>query len=65
MWQEYDFIANYSFSAIGTMPPWLSPLSISAGYGMLRSDQSGGGDGINNKLQLILNYDITKRGSAI
>jgi hypothetical protein len=64
MWQEYDFIASYDFSAIGTLPPWLSPLSISAGYGMLRSDQSGG-DGINNKLQLILNYDITKRGSAI
>lgn len=65
MWTEYDFSAAYSLSAIDGLPEWLSPLSLSAEYGILHSEERQGNISLSDQLRLILNYDVTAKGEDL
>lgn len=63
MWTEYDLSAAYSFSSTGGLPAWLSPLSLSAQYGILQSRERDGETEMSDQLRLILNYEIKAAGN--
>ena len=63
MWTEYDLSAAYSLSSIGGLPEWLSPLSLSAQYGILQSRERDGETETSDQLRLILNYEIKATGN--
>lgn len=62
LWNEYDFIATYDFSAIESLPHWLSPLSFNAQYALLQNEYPGGSSNVENELRLILNYEVKSTG---
>ena len=73
-WTEYDFYADYSFSAIETAPDWLTPLSLKARYAILQSNNVGPRtdvtDGIpvrldSDEVRVILNYEIQLSGKEL
>lgn len=65
MWTEYDLSAAYSLSSAGGLPEWLSPLSLSAQYGILQSRERDGRTEMSDQLRLILNYEIKGTGSDL
>jgi hypothetical protein len=60
MWTEYDFSAAYNLAAMDSLPEWLSPLSLSAQYGILQSVAGDGNSSLSDQLRLILNQLTTK-----
>uniref|UniRef100_UPI003784B13C OprD family outer membrane porin n=1 Tax=Aestuariivirga sp. TaxID=2650926 RepID=UPI003784B13C len=73
-WYEYDFSADYSFSAIENSPRWLSPLSLGVRYAILQSDnvgpESDESDRIpvrldSDELRVIMNYQVQFSGKDL
>lgn len=63
MWTECDLSVAYSFSSTGGLPEWLSPLSLSAQYGILQSRERDGETEMSDQIRLILNYEIKATGN--
>lgn len=66
-WSEFDFYADYNFSAISGAPDWLTPLTLGARYAIMQSNNVGPRTDISDEiplrldsdeLRLILNYEI-------
>jgi hypothetical protein len=73
-WTEFDFYADYSFSAISSAPEWLTPLRLGARYAILQSNNVGPRTDVtdqipvrldSNEFRIILNYDIEFSGKDL
>lgn len=65
LWTEYDLTAAYSLSVIDRLPTWLTPLSLSAQYAILQSQQSDGKNELSDQLRITVNYEIKVTGSDL
>lgn len=64
-WSEYDFTADYDFSAIHNVPRWMAPMSIRAQYALLQSDDTDGDGNLSGEVRLILNYELKSKGKNL
>lgn len=65
MWNEYDFTADYRFSAFEDQWNWLSPLWLRARYALVDSDNADGSTDQLDDFRVILNYDLQFNGKDI
>lgn len=65
LWREYDFTAAYRLSEIDTLPAWLTPLSLSAQYALVQSEDEDGRSDLSDQLRLIANYEIKTSGKDL
>jgi hypothetical protein len=73
-WNEYDFYANYEFSALPNVPHWLAPLSLRARYALLQKSDDDAQTDISDEvpvtpdtdeIRVIMNYEVQFHGKDL
>ena len=64
-WNEYDFSADYRFSARDGDLDWLAPLWLRASYAIVDTEDPDGTHDQLDDLRLIVNYELQFKGSDL
>ena len=64
-WNEYDFSADYRFSALDGDLEWLAPLWLRASYARVDIEDPDGTRDQLDDLRVIVNYELRFNGSDL